>query len=104
MSWSVFQDGGKLLQVRDHKSSKRCLEVITATRPTRIYSTNPLERLNRKVKRRTDGVGISPDIAAVIRLAGAVLIKINDGWQAGQRCRPCPIPFDELCEFAAPIH
>ncbi len=52
---------------------------------TRLYSTNPLERLNKEVKRRTNVVGVFPDPAAAIRLAGAVLLEIDDEWQAGKR-------------------
>ena len=52
---------------------------------TRIYSTNPLERLNREVKRRTDVVGIFPNAAAAMRLAGSVLIEIDDEWKDGRR-------------------
>jgi len=46
----------------------------------RIYSTNPLERLNKEVKRRTNVVGVFPDGGSVTRLVGAVLLEIADEW------------------------
>jgi putative transposase len=52
---------------------------------TRIYSTNPLERLNKEVKRRTNVVGVFPDQPSVLRLAGSILIEIDDEWQAAER-------------------
>lgn len=52
---------------------------------SKIHSTNPIERLNAEIKRRTDVVGIFPSEAAIYRLVGALLLEPNDEWALQRR-------------------
>ncbi len=58
---------------------------FAAQHRTKINGTNPLERLNKEVKRRADVVGIFPNEGSIIRLIGAVLLEANDEWQTQNR-------------------
>ena len=51
----------------------------------KIWSTNPLERLNKEIKRRTEVVGVFPNPAALLRLAGSLLVEAHDEWQVADK-------------------
>jgi putative transposase len=66
---------------------------------TKLHSTNPLERLNKEVKRRADVVGIFPNEASIVRLIGAVLLEQNDEWQL----MPRYMQVEAMAEFLMPV-
>ncbi len=58
---------------------------FAAQHRVKLHSTNPLERLNKEVKRRADVVGIFPNEESINRLVGAILLEQNDEWQLQNR-------------------
>ena len=71
--------------LRDAKADLTAFSDFPRAHWQKIWSTNPLERLNREVKRRTDVVGIFPNPAALLRLSSCVLIEAHDEWQDSDR-------------------
>jgi putative transposase len=66
---------------------------------TKLHSTNPLERLNKEIKRRADVVGIFPNEDSIRRLIGAVLLEANDDWQLQHRY----MQIEGMAELATPM-
>ena len=60
-------------------------DAFPAAHRSKLRSTNPLERVNREIGRRTDVVGVLPNDAALLRLAGSLLIEQNDEWLVSRR-------------------
>jgi transposase-like protein len=66
---------------------------------TKLQSTNPLERLNKEIKRRADVVGVFPNEDSIRRLIGAVLLEANDEWQLQHRY----MQIEGMIELATPM-
>ncbi len=64
---------------------------------TRLHSSNPLERLNKEIKRRTHVVGIFPNENAILRLVGALMLEQNDEWAVTRRYMTLDT-IDEVCK------
>lgn len=71
--------------MRDAKDDLLAFTAFPQAHWRQLWSTNPLERTNKEIKRRTDVVGVFPNPAALLRLAGSVLIEQHDEWAASDR-------------------
>ena len=70
--------------LRDTKADLTAFSDFPQAHWRKVWSTNPLERLNKEVKRRTDVVGIFPDDPSLIRLVSMLAIEANDEWLVGR--------------------
>ena len=78
-----FPDVGRML--RDARADLLAFSAFPAAHWRQIWSTNPLERVHREIKRRTDVVGVFPNDAAINRLVTAVIVEQHDEWQVAER-------------------
>ena len=89
LSAAVAQLDGRLPKVaamlEDAEDDVLAFYAFPADHRRKIRSTNPLERFNREIGRRTDVVGIFPDDRSLIRLVGMLCLEQNDEWLVGRR-------------------